>query len=103
MQNRSEAIAYLQERGFEAFARDWVLGETIGIPVGKKNDPSTGEDSIVVKWAGLLYIYAIGDQWAIHDTDPFPADDTRYSSLCDAVLAAEKIAHLKDEMRDRKG
>jgi hypothetical protein len=81
MQTREEAIAYLREHGFHAVARDWAMGETIGIFAEKLNE---------MLYAGIIYIYPSEKGWSI--ATELNNLDLNYASLSEAVLAAEQIA-----------
>lgn len=94
MQTRAEAIKYLQAHGYEAFERDWALGQSIGIPVGRKREEKVGDQTIRI-WDGVVYIFPVDEQWAINDLSTAEISQAKYPSLLEAVLEAEKIVVSK--------
>jgi hypothetical protein len=80
MKSRAEAVAYLRERGFQAFERDWAMGETIAIFAEKLSENHC---------AGIIYIYPSEKGWSLATQLTIDLD---YASLSEAVLAAEQIA-----------
>lgn len=93
MRSRTEAVQYLQRRGFHAGQRDWAMGETIYIALGERQ----AKDNSIF-YEGVLYIYPINGEWAIDIGSPFQEED-RYSSLFEAVQVAEEIALHYDEYK----
>jgi hypothetical protein len=96
MHDREEAIHWLTVKGYRAFARDWVLGKTIGVshrpPVERMDDP------LAVIDGPLLYIYPTEDnRWAVYDCSTHE-DDVLYGDLGEAVAAVDRTLN-----QDRTG
>lgn len=58
---REDAVAFLRASGFHAFARDWAMGETIGVA----SKPTTSEGIEV--WQRMVYIAAEQGGWVLHN------------------------------------
>ncbi|GMV32119.1 MAG: hypothetical protein AMXMBFR59_42440 [Rhodanobacteraceae bacterium] len=61
IRNRADAIAFLMAQGFHAFARDWALGESIGVAA----EPF--EAAGIRGWRRIVYIAPAGETWEVHD------------------------------------
>lgn len=97
MNNRDEAVKYFKTLGYRAFIRDWVLGQTVGVPIGKRHHHKINDHEFD-SWDGVLYLYPTkADEWAISDSrDVWTDRDKKYPSLQEAVLVAEKIVRELD-------
>ena len=47
---REQAIEYLRGAGYDAFPRDWVMGETIGVGAGRT------EENLITAFRHLIYL-----------------------------------------------
>jgi hypothetical protein len=92
---REEAVQYLKSLGYTAKTRDWVLGKTIAVPIGKKSLiwEKTETNEKQYGWQGMLYLYPLeSGEWAINDSRDLRNDrDKKYKSLQEAIMVAEKI------------
>jgi hypothetical protein len=83
--NRADAVAYLTAEGFHAFARDWVLGETIGVAA----EPF--EAGGIQAWRRIVYIAPTGGGWEVHDlsrqADP-PTSAVSLEAACHQAINA---------------
>ena len=59
---REEAVAELRQRGFNAEARDWAMGETIQV-VQRANEPDPTPG--IVRLKTILWLLQDGDQWTL--------------------------------------
>jgi len=88
MENRAEAIKWLTERGYFAFARDWAAGESIGVAKRKVLDDRSG---LEVFEPTLVYIFPdLEGGWLL--LPPLvPSTEIPFKSLDDAVSRAVEI------------
>ncbi len=94
MNSRDDAIQYLRNLGYTARARDWILGSTIVVPIGKKrlSALTSKDEAEIYAWDGMLCLYPLeSGEWAINDSRDVWNRDEKYPSLQDAVFSAEKI------------
>ena len=42
IEDRDDAVEYLQRKGFHAFKRDWIMGETVGVAAGLQPENNSG-------------------------------------------------------------
>jgi hypothetical protein len=95
MNSRDDAIQYLKNLGYAARARDWILGSTIVVPIGKKrlSGLASEDGTEIYVWDEGLWLYpSKAEGWTINDSRDVWNSDKKYPSLPDAVFAAETIA-----------
>jgi hypothetical protein len=87
MNNRAEAVKYLQSFGFYAMERTWVKGETIFVGA----EPIDFRDGTPISFAKAVYIYPRNGLWSVDDMMGHPQpSDPRCVSLresCDIAMA----------------
>ena len=92
IESKTDAIKYLNQHGYRAKERDWVLGQTIVVPIGQQEETQIGNQALIAA-EGMLCIYPSGDKWAINDFNNMGEEEDKiYESLQDAVMNAENIA-----------
>jgi hypothetical protein len=88
LRSRTEAVSFLRQMGYHAFARDWAMGETIGVAAG----PLVAAE--IQGWRRMVYLAPSPTGWVLHDLmrpgEPPPA----VASLRQACLLA--IRALED-------
>ena len=92
---REQAVEKLRALGHDAKIRDWSLGSTIWIPVGKSI--STSHD--VMSYRGVIYLHpkADSDKWQMTD---FGYVDKSYGTLEEAVKSAHDFITLIVSLRE---
>ena len=90
MKEREYIIKYFRDKGYEAFARDWSLGESVGIPWGKEEVDRDGV--VIIVWREIVYIFFRDGVWHIHS--PFLGEQIKLNSLEDAIAKAESVLTL---------
>jgi hypothetical protein len=95
--DREQAIAWLRSVGRIAHARDWVMGETIQLPVGEPE--GTGDIQV---YPGLLYLYPTpSGGWNLWNTGG-PDPTAEFPDLETAVAAAHEYAvQMERALRER--
>jgi len=89
MENRAEAIKWLTEHGYFAFARDWAVGESIGIAKRKRSlDDRSG---LEVLEPTLVYIFPDLDGGWLLQPPLVPSKAIPFKTLDDAVARAVEI------------
>lgn len=85
---RTEAVAYLQARGFHAVERDWTMGKTIGVFTGP-----TETDVGITVYKRALYIAPHAEGWIVEEITGGPpvASEPSLMSLEDACVRAAAI------------
>lgn len=91
MRAPAEAVQYLRERGYVAYERNWALGQTIAVLIGRSHKVKIGGHPITM-WDEILYLYPHERGWAVDDVLSSNSDYRIYSSLLEAVQAVEEIA-----------
>lgn len=87
LETREDAIRFLRAAGFHAFARDWSLGESIGVA----SHPSDSEELVV--WERMLYIAPEPGGWALYDLRRpavFPGELLPLRDACELAITALK-------------
>ena len=84
MRDRGEAIRWLSDRGYVAFARDWSIGESVGIA---KRLVDMG-DGIQAYQPTLIWIYPSEDGGCAVVPPLIPSQDVPFASLGEAVAYA---------------
>lgn len=85
LDNLSDALEFLREKGFHAFTRKWALGETIGVAA----EPF--EHGAIRGWGRMVYIAPAEDGWSVHDLrmpgEP-PAPSRSLQQACSMAISA---------------
>ncbi len=89
--NRKDAVACLNSKGFHAFIRDWVMGETIGVMA---DELPVGTDGIQ-GWRYCVYIHLHDSKWAVSDLSVQTSNPRVCCSLTHAVEKAAEILNNK--------
>jgi len=91
MMNRAQAVAWLRSVGCNAEARDWAMGQTIMITIGK---PQVVKDIAI--YAGIVYLYPFkAGGWNLLDYSQRGAE-VHYDDLESAVRGAhEYVARIE--------
>lgn len=85
LRTRSDAIEFLLAEGFHAFARDWSLGESIGVAA----EPF--EHQGITAWRRMVYIAPRNDGWEVYDLSKpgqLPAPAASLEHACRAAVVA---------------
>lgn len=97
MKEREDIIKYFKDKGYEAFARDWALGKSVGIPWGKSNVESNGV--VITIWKEIIYIFFRDGQWFVYS--PFLGKQIMLTNVEEAIAEAEKfLALVKTQYMD---
>lgn len=59
---KAEAVAFFSARGFHAFEREWVMGETIGVASGPNETPQG-----ITVWTRVVYIVRQPNGWIVEE------------------------------------
>tara|TARA_B100000614_G_C14160895_1_gene332645 strand:- start:3 stop:308 length:306 start_codon:yes stop_codon:yes gene_type:complete len=91
IEDRDDAVEYLQRKGFHAFKRDWIMGETVGVAAGLQPENNSG----IKCWDHCIYIYKCGDQWAISDCANQFCEAATFENLQMATASAVQLMKHK--------
>jgi len=88
MENRAEAIKWLTEHGYFAFARDWAVGKSIGVAKRTVLDDRSG---LEVFEPTLVYIFPDLEGGWLLQPPLIPSKEIPFKTLDDAVSRAVEI------------
>jgi hypothetical protein len=83
--NKKEAIESLRNQGYQAFERDWVLGETIEVA----SEPDSAEGEITVH-RRIAWLVRHQDLWVVEEShlvpaEPYRSEPLKLSAACEHV------------------
>jgi len=94
--SRAEAVAWLKKEGLDAFERDWVMGETIGVAAGKLPENENGIEG----WKHMVYIHIESGEWAVSDLKYQDSKPIVCGSLESAAIKAKEM--LEEKLSNEK-
>ena len=86
---KAEAVAFLNARGFHAFEREWVMGETIGVA----SEPS-GTAQGITMYARIVYIARRPNGWVVEELDAVPSSRSTAEPMSLEAACAEAVSLL---------